>query len=97
MRLIVWSLAFLAMWHPATAHADTVSFLTDLKAVGFGDSDGNSTMIAAGYQACQELAAGVSPSALARQIFTSSELDSLFAAQQFVTIAIHDLCPDMST
>jgi hypothetical protein len=79
--------------HAVPAHADDVTFLSDLKEAGFENDNGNSRLIVAGHGVCGELAQGTSSSAVAKQAFEESNMDSLADAQQFVGIAIKDLCP----
>lgn len=78
----------------ASAHADDVTFLSDLKEAGFdNDNGGNSSLITAGHDMCNALAEGSSRSVVAKELFEDSKMDSLADSQQFVGIAIKDLCP----
>jgi hypothetical protein len=77
----------------APAHADTLSFLTDVKAAGFAaDVGANAGLIQLGRYVCTTIAGGAPPEAVAEYIFTHSQLDNLDSARQFVTIAQNDLC-----
>jgi uncharacterized protein DUF732 len=79
--------------HAAPAHADDVAFLSDLKENGFENDDGNGRLIVQGHGVCNELAGGASSLAIAKEVFEGSQMDSMADSEQFVGIAIKDLCP----
>lgn len=76
----------------AEAHADVDSFLTDMEAAGFANNDGNDAEIAIGRNICSQVAGGMSPSQVARELWHHSQMDQ-DASTQFVQITISDLCP----
>jgi hypothetical protein len=88
----VSGVAVAVIGHPPPARADDLSFLTDIKAAGFGSDDGNGALIAAGRHMCGTLSSGVAPDQVAREFFEESQIGSLGMARRFVAIAQQDLC-----
>lgn len=74
------------------AHADEVSFLSDMEAAGFHNGSGNGAEIAVGHGICADVASGKSRQAVIQDLWLSSKLEQ-DEAVQFVNIALRDLCP----
>ncbi len=81
--------------HIPVARADVDSFLTDLDANGFSNSDGNEAQIAIGQNICAQVAGGASPTEAARDLWHHSQMNQ-DQSTQFVAIAISDLCPQVA-
>ncbi|OCB39601.1 hypothetical protein A5676_13025 [Mycobacterium malmoense] len=80
----------------AIAHADVDSFLTDMEAAGFSNDNGNDAEIAIGQNICAEVAGGMSPSQVARDLWHHSQMNQ-DDSTRFVAIAISDLCPESAS
>ena len=81
----------------ATAQADADTFLNDAHAAGFFNGDGNLAMIGVGESVCSDMAKGTSPSDEAHALWIISGMTDQDTAQQFVDIAVKDLCPPQGT
>lgn len=74
------------------ARADVDAFLTDMEAAGYSNGDGNGAEITVGRTICEQVAGGISPSAVAENLWQNSKMDQA-GSVQFVNIALRDLCP----
>lgn len=75
------------------AHADEASFVQDMSDAGFTNGDGAKAEVAVGMQICSNLLAGATNYSEAHRLYLDSKLNSESEADQFVHIAIKDLCP----
>lgn len=80
------------------AHADPSTFIMDMAAAGYYTSSGdNDHMLSIGYHLCTEIASGMTPSAVAFDLYANTGMSiSRSDASEVVQIAIRDLCPRTS-
>lgn len=75
------------------ANADEVSFVEDMNDAGFTNDNGYKAEVAVGMHICSELLAGDTSWHQAHSLYLTSRMRTESEAQQFVNIAIKDLCP----
>ncbi|MGH9207951.1 MAG: DUF732 domain-containing protein [Acidimicrobiales bacterium] len=77
------------------AHADTTQFLNDVQAAGFSDGSlGATGLEEEGAWVCAQMDQGQEPGAVANEVYTLTPPNfSRSSTDQFVAIAINDLCP----
>jgi hypothetical protein len=95
--VITIALATAALFGAAgTAHADTRTFLEDLRDDGWrGTPNGDASLVNNGRLVCEAIRhSGLSPKQIARQLYLSNDsLTDEGDAQEFVAISFVHLCP----
>lgn len=79
----------------APTHADTTQFLADVQNAGFTDgSFGATGLEEMGAGVCAQMDQGVDPVVVAQQMYADTPVNfTQVETDQFVAIAIRDLCP----
>jgi len=77
---------------PAHADATNAQYLSDIQAAGFTAATGQGPLLRLGHGMCDEMDAGASSASMVNELYHGGALTQ-DRAQQFVMIAIRDLCP----